>query len=155
MARRLLAGWSASLQALGGAFADLARAELAALGDDLSRSGKRLGGALLLLAAALFLLFWALGLLVYLGVEVAGLWLSRWAAVTVVLGVVVLVMAVLASVGWHRIKRLEAPSAMLQRRWTSHRDWWLEQFPEAMPRAGSAGPVEPEPPEGPGDPAAG
>lgn len=150
MARRLFAGWSASLQALGGAFAELARAELAALGDDLSRSGKRLGGALLLLAVALFLLFWALGLLVYLGVEVAGLWLSRWAAVAVVLGVVVLVMAALAGIGWHRIRRLERPAAMLERRWASHRDWWQDQFPEAAPRSERSRPSGPEGPDEPG-----
>ena len=152
MARRMLANWSASLQALGGAFGELARAELAALGDDLSRSGRRLGGALLLLVAALFFLFWALGLLVFLGVEVAGLWLPRWAAVAVVLGVVLLIVAVLGAVGRHRLKRLETPAVMVRRRWTSHRDWWLEQFPEGAPagrrrREARAA----EPPEAAGD----
>ena len=131
MARRLLAGWGASLQALGGAFSELVQAELAALGDDLSRSGRRLGGALLLLASALFVLFWAIGLLVYLAVEVAHQWLPRWAAAAVVLAVVLLLMAVLAAIGWRRLKRLEAPTAMVRRRWESHRAWWVDQFPDA------------------------
>jgi len=128
---RLLAGWSASLQALGSAFSELVRAELAAAGDDLSRSGRRLGGALLLLTSALFVLFWAVGLAVYLAVEVAHLWLPRWVAAAVVLGVVLLLVALLAAIGRRRLKRLEAPTVMMQRRWSSHRDWWLAQFPAA------------------------
>lgn len=107
----------------------MVHAELSALGDDLSRSGRRLGGALLLLASALFVLFWAVGLAVYVAVEVAHLWLPRWAAAAVVLAVVLLLMAVLGAIGWWRIKRLEGPSVMLQRRWSSHREWWEDQFP--------------------------
>ena len=147
---RLFAGWSGSLQALGAAFGDLVRAELAALGDDLSRSGKRLGGALLLLASALFVLFWAIGLLVYVAVEVTHQWLPRWAAAAVVLAGVRLLMAVLGAVGWRRLKRLEPPTEMVRRRWTSHRDWWLDQFPAARPGeasepvVGGDGPDEPE-----------
>jgi uncharacterized membrane protein YqjE len=129
MARRLLAGWSSSLRALGGAFSELVGAELSALGDDLSHSGRRLGGALLLLASALFVLFWAVGLTVYLAVEVAHQWLPRWAAAAVVLGVVLLLMALLAAIGWRRLKRLEMPAALVRRRWASHRDWWSDQFP--------------------------
>ena len=126
--RRLLAGWSTSLQALGGAFSELVGAELSALGDDLSRSGRRLGGALLLLGSALFVLFWAVGLMIYLAVEVVHQWLPRWAAAAVVLAVVLLLMALLGAIGWRRLKRLEAPSVMVRRRWSSHRDWWVDQF---------------------------
>lgn len=133
MRRGILVGWRSSLQALGGALGELVRAELEALGDDFSRSGRRLGGALLLLASALFVLFWAIGLTLYLAVEVADQWLSRWAAVAVVLGVALLLTAVLAAVGWHRLRRLETPSELLERRWQNHRAWWLEQFPEARP----------------------
>ena len=128
VARRLLAGWTASLQALGGAFSELVQAEVAALGDDLSRSGKRLGGALLLLASALFALFWAVGLAIYLAVEVTHQWLPRWASAAVVLGAVLVVMAALAAIGWRRLKRLESPAVMVRRRWTSHQAWWEQQF---------------------------
>ena len=134
MPRRLLAGWNASLRALGAAFGELMQAELSALGDDLSRSGRRLGGALLLLAAALFALFWGFGLLVYLAVEVAHLWLPRWAAAAVVLGVVLLVTALLAAIGRRRIQRTEWPAETLRRRWLSHREWWAGQFPVAEAR---------------------
>ena len=144
MARRIFANWTASIQALGGAFSELVRAELAALGDDLSRSGKRLGGALLLLASALFALFWAVALAIYVAVEVAHQWLPRWAAAAVVLAAVLVVMAVLAAVGWRRLKRLESPTVMVQRRWTSHRVWWEEQFPPGtgreLPEDGDEGP---------------
>jgi hypothetical protein len=141
---RILAGWRSSLQALGGAFGELAQAELAVLGDDFSRSGRRLGGALLLLAAALFGLFWAIGLTVYLAVEVATRWLPRWGAVAAVLAVVLLVVALLAAIGRRRLRRLEGPSALLERRWASHRDWWQEQFPTARPgeRPGGAAAAE-------------
>ncbi len=149
MPSRLLAGWGASLQALGGAFSELVGAELAALSDDLSRSGKRLGGALLLLASALFVLFWAVGLAVYVAVEVTHQWLPRWAAAAVVLGVVLLLMGLLAAVGWRRLKRLEPPTAMMRRRWTSHRAWWLDQFPAAGPEHPTAGGVsDAEPDDG-------
>ena len=131
MRRRLLIGWRDSIQALGGAFSELVRAELAVLGEDFSRSGRRLGGALLLLASALFVLFWAIGLTVYLAVEVVGRWLPRWGAVSAVLVVVLLVMVVLAAIGWRRLQRLESPAALVEKRWTSHREWWLEQFPAA------------------------
>lgn len=144
VARRLVANWTASLQALGGAFGELVRAELAALGDDLSRSGKRLGGALLLLASALFVLFWSVALAIYVAVEVVHQWLPRWAAAAVVLAAVLVVMAVLAAVGWRRLKRLESPTVMVQRRWTSHRVWWEEQFPpeagRGLPDNGGEGP---------------
>ncbi len=121
------------MQALGGAFSELARAELAALGDDFSRSGRRLGGALLLLAAALFGLFWAIGLAIYLAVEVATRWLPRWGAVGAVLAVALLVVVLLAAIGWRRLRRLESPAELLERRWTSHRDWWQDQFPAGRP----------------------
>ena len=137
MARRLIAGWGASLQALGGAFSELVKAELAVLGDDLATSGRRLGGALLLLASALFVLFWAVGLLVYLAVEVAHQWLPRWAAAAVALAVVLVLMAVLALGGWRRLKRLEAPTVLVQRRWDSHRAWWSERFPAAGAEPGA------------------
>ena len=133
MPRRLLAGWSSSLQALGAALGELLGAELAAFKDDLSRSGRRLGGALLLLGGALFALFWAIGLAIYLAVEVTHLWLPRWAAVAAVLAAVVLLLTLLAASGRRRLSSLEDPAAMAQRRWQSHRRWWLEQFPAADP----------------------
>jgi uncharacterized membrane protein YqjE len=145
--RRSLAGWGASLQTLAGAFNDLVRAELAALGDDLSRSGRRLGGALLLLASALFVLFWAIGLTFYVAVEVVHQWLPRWGAAAAVLGVVLLLMAILAAIGWRRLRRIEAPQELLQRRWQSHREWWLEQFPSARPDAPAGLAEDPSPPD--------
>jgi uncharacterized membrane protein YqjE len=141
MAPRFLAGWSSSLQALGVAFGDLVRAELDALGEDLSHSGRRLGSALLLLAGALFALFWALGLAVYLAVEVAHLWLSRWAAAAVVLAVVLLLLSLLALVGWRRLQSLESPAVTFRRRWQGHRRWWLDQFPAADESADRQGDV--------------
>ncbi len=135
MRRRSLAGWGASLQTLAGAFNDLVRAELAALSDDLSQSGRRLGGSLLLLASALFVLFWAIGLTFYVAVEVAHQWLPRWGAAAAVLGVVLLLMAILAAIGWRRLRSIEPPQELVERRWRSHREWWLEQFPSARPKA--------------------
>ncbi len=122
-------GWGSSLQAVGHAAGDLLRAELEALADDLRRTGRRLGGALLLLAGALFTLFWVLGLALYVAIEVVHRWLPRWAAAAVVLGVALLVLAALAALGWQRLRRLEAPTATVRRRWRSHRRWWHEQFP--------------------------
>ncbi len=121
------------MQALGHAAGELAQAEWAALRDELARSGRRLAGALLLLAGALFTLFWALGLVLYLAVEVADHWLPRWGAVASVLGAALLVLLLLAWLGWRRLERLEGPAVIVGRRWRSHRRWWDEQFPSGGP----------------------
>lgn len=110
--------------ALGQAAVELLKAESGALGGELRGSARRLLAALLLIALALFVVFWAIGALVLTAVEVAGLWLPRWAAALAVLGILLLTAAVLVQVARHRLRRIETPSATLRRRADDYQAWW-------------------------------
>jgi len=57
--------WIDLFRSLGEALLEVWRAELATLQDDLSRSGRHLGVALGLFGAAVVLLFWTVGLLLF------------------------------------------------------------------------------------------
>ncbi len=136
------ATWAKSARAVGEASYGLLQAELTALGDDLKRSGRRLGGVVMLAAGALFTLFWTLGLLLYLAVELLDRWLPRWGAVATVLAAALLLAAVLAWIARRRLERLESPAEAARRRWRSHRDWWesrLEPAAEADDEAAPSG----------------
>ena len=58
--------WLGMIRDVGVAFGDLARAELAAIADDLGRSGSALVRALIVAAVAAACAFWTLGLAIYL-----------------------------------------------------------------------------------------
>lgn len=132
------AGWARSARAVGEASYELLQAELTALGDDLKRSGRRLGGVVLLAAGALFTLFWTLGLALYLAVELVDRWLPRWGAVAAVLAAALLLAVVLAWIAKRRVERLESPAAAARRRWRSHRDWWQDRLEPASDADGRA-----------------
>lgn len=139
------AGWVDHFRSLGSAFLELLRAELAALGQDMGRSGRTLLRAVLLLLVALFVLFWGLGMVAFVGVEVLALWLPRWGAALTVLGSLLLVALALAAVGWWRLRRLELPAATVRRRLEDHREWWqrtVAPLSEAEEDAPEEGPGE-------------
>jgi hypothetical protein len=79
---------------------------------------------------------------------VLALWLPPWGASAVVTGICALAVAVLALLGWVKLRRLESPAATIGRRWQDHREWWdrrllAESPPPELPAPGSA-PEEPE-----------
>jgi hypothetical protein len=131
--------WADSLKGVGQAYLELLRSEIAALRDDLAATGRRVGGLLLLLAVAAFLLFWALGVLVYLMIEILALWLPRWGATLTVLLLLVAVVAALAVVARRRWSATELPAQTFRRRLDGHVDWWesriLERSLDASPEA--------------------
>src|SRR5690606_32806439 len=67
--------WLGMVRDVGVAFADLARAELAAIAADLGRSGGALVRALVVAAVAAACAFWTLGLAIYFAVELLARWL--------------------------------------------------------------------------------
>lgn len=119
-----MGGWIDMFRGLGEALLDVLRAEVATLQEDLSRSGRIAGGALALLGVALILLFWIVGLLIFVLVSVLAIWLPLWGASLVVLGLFLAVAGVLSWLGVRRLKQVENPVHTFRRRVDDHLDWW-------------------------------
>jgi hypothetical protein len=117
-------GWIEMFRGLGEALLEVLRAEVATLQEDLSRSGRIAGGALALLGAALILLFWIVGLLIFAMIAVLAIWLELWAASLIVLGLFLLATGILAWLGVNRLKKVENPVQTFRRRVDDHLDWW-------------------------------
>lgn len=119
-----MSGWIEMFRGLGESLLEVLRAEVATLQEDLSRSGRIAGGALALLGVALILLFWIVGLLLFVLVTVLAIWLPLWGAALVVLGLFLAVAGVLAGLGVKRMKQVENPVNTFRRRVEDHLDWW-------------------------------
>jgi Zn-dependent protease with chaperone function len=116
--------WIDLFRSLGEALLEVWRAELGTLQDDLSRSGRHLGVALGLFGAAVILLFWTVGLLLFVLIALLHVWLQWWAAALIVLALFLAGMAVLARLGLNRMRKVESPVETVRRRVDSHLDWW-------------------------------
>lgn len=116
--------WIDLFRSLGEALLEVWRAELATLQDDLSRSGRHLGVALGLFGAAVLVLFWTFGLLLFVLVSLLHIWLPWWGAALVVLALFLIAIAVLALLGRKQLRQVENPMETVRRRVDSHFDWW-------------------------------
>lgn len=119
-----MGGWIEMFRGLGEALLDVLRAEVATLQEDLTRSGRIAGGALALLGVALILLFWIVGLLIFVLIAVLAIWLQLWAAALIVLALFLIAAAILAMMGVSRMKQVENPVQTFRRRVDDHLDWW-------------------------------
>jgi Flp pilus assembly protein TadB len=119
-----MAGWIELFRSLGESLLEVWRAELAALQEDFERSGRYLGTSLGLLGAALVLLFWIAGLLLFVLVALLHVWLPWWGASLVVLLLFVAAAALLAWLGVRKLRRVENPILTVRRRLDNHLDWW-------------------------------
>lgn len=117
-------GWIDLFRSLGESLIEVVRAESSALQADLKTSGRHMGIALGLLGTAVLLLFWVLGLLIFLAVAVLSVWLELWAAALIVLLLFAAVMAVLIVLGLRRLKLVENPVDSVKRHVDDHLDWW-------------------------------
>ena len=117
-------GWIDLFRSLGESLIEVVRAETGALQEDLKRSGRHLGVALGLLGAAVLLLFWILGLVVFTLVALLAVWLQLWAAALIVLALFALVAGVLAGLGVKRLRQVENPVDSVKRHVDDHLDWW-------------------------------
>lgn len=122
------AGWLTRVQQLGSAYFAVLRAELAAALEDLQASGRSLLRAALLFTVTVALGFWTVGLLVYFLIEMLALRLPRWGAVGVVFALFVVGTVAFAAAAVARLRRIEAPAEMLQRRWLDHTAWWQSRI---------------------------
>lgn len=138
--RRRPSHWFDLLTSLGEAGWELARAEVRVVSAEVEQAGRKLVGALLLILVALFALFWAIGVLAMVLTEVAALWLPRWGAALVVLGLFVLVGGILALVARRRVRSIEPPAETVKRRLHEHRGWWDRKIAisSRSPAGGSA-----------------
>lgn len=122
------AGWLARAQNLGSAYFAVLRAEVQAALQDLGDSGRSLLRAALLFTVTLALGFWTVGLLVYFLIEMLALWLPRWGAVGIAFGLFVLGTLAFAAAAVARARRIEPPTAMLERRFRDHAAWWQSRI---------------------------
>ena len=120
----MMTGWIELFRSLGESLLEVFRAELEALQQDFSRSGRHLGVALGLLGAAAVLVFWTVGLLLFTLVLVLDIWLPLWAAALILLGLFALVTGLLAWLGVRRLREVENPVDNVRRRMDDHIDWW-------------------------------
>lgn len=119
-----MAGWIELFRSLGESLLEVLRAELAALQEDFSRSGRNLGVALGLLGAAAVVAFWIVGLLIFLLVSLLAVWLPLWAGALIVLALFALIAALLVWRGLAHLRRVENPVENVRRRVDDHIDWW-------------------------------
>lgn len=119
-----MTGWIDLIRSLGESLLEVLRAELAALQEDFSRSGRRLGVALGFLGGAAVLLFWLVGLLLFTLIVVLAIWLPLWAAALILLGLFALATGILAALGVRRLREIENPVDNVRRRVDDHIDWW-------------------------------
>ncbi|HEX9940375.1 MAG TPA: phage holin family protein [Thermoanaerobaculia bacterium] len=119
-----MAGWIELFRSLGESLLEVWRAELATLQDDFGRSGSYLGRALAFFGAAVILLFWIVGLLLFVLIALLHVWLPWWGASLIVLALFALTAGILAGLGIKRLRNVENPLETVRRRVDNHLDWW-------------------------------
>jgi hypothetical protein len=119
-----MAGWIDLFRSLGESLLEVWRAELAALQEDFQRLSRHLGVALGLLGAALILLFWIVGLLLFVLIALLHVWLPWWGAALIVLLLFILAAGLLVKLGISRLRQAENPVETVRRRVDNHLDWW-------------------------------
>ncbi|HKI87121.1 MAG TPA: phage holin family protein [Thermoanaerobaculia bacterium] len=136
--RRAAKRWLDGLRALGEAYLGVIKAELGALEKDLGASGRRLVVSLGVIALSLGIGFWALAALTFAAIEILAIWLPRWGASLIVALFLLILAAVVGSLGWRRLRGIESPKATVERHLEDHRDWWREQIgtPGGRPQRG-------------------
>ena len=125
---RRIESWIELLQSLREAFIGVMQAEVRSLRVDFELSKRHLGRALGLSAVAIFVVFWVIGVMVLLLIQVAGIWLSAWAASLVVLVFLAILAMALFAGAKSNFERIEAPKAMIRRHVQEHMDWWEDEI---------------------------
>lgn len=119
-----MAGWIDLFRSLGESLLEVWRAELVTLQQDFERSGRHLGMALGLLGVAVVLLFWIVGLLLFVLIALLHVWLAWWSSSLIVLLLFMISAGLLAWLGIRRLRQVENPVETVRRRVDNHLDWW-------------------------------
>ena len=125
---RRIESWIELLQSLREAFIGVMQAEVRSLRVDFELSKRHLGRALGLSAVAIFVVFWVIGVMVLLLIQVAGIWLPAWAASLVVLVFLAILAMGLFAGAKSNFQRIEAHKAMIRRHVQEHMDWWEDEI---------------------------
>lgn len=125
--------WLDRLAPVGEAGLELLRAEYGVVSSEIKVSARVLVKSLLLLLVGLFALFWAIGALALVLLEVGALWLPRWAAAGSVLVLFVAAGLIFATVARNRLKSVEPPTRTVRKRLDEHRDWWEDRVARFTP----------------------
>lgn len=126
------ASWGEVLRALGEAFIEVLRAEMAVLAEQWKVAGILLACALALAGGALFSVFWLLGLLVLAAVDLVRKvqeW-QLWQASLAVAALLLLLMMMALLVAWLLVRRLENPLDAVRERMNDHLGWWQDNLLE-------------------------
>ncbi len=118
-----MAGWGRLVRELGQSWLDVLRAELQALEDDFSRSGRAFSRGAGLIGVAVALGFWAIGALVVAGIAAIAIWLPLWASALIVAALFAGIAAGLAAIGKRSFAEVENPISVIRRRLEDHMDW--------------------------------
>jgi hypothetical protein len=123
-----ISNWVELIQSLREAFLGVVQAEARSLRLDFELSKRQLVRAIGLAVCAIFVGFWAVGVIVYLLIQVAGLWLPPWAATLVVLAFLLIVGMALVTGARGNLRRIEAPKELIRRHVQEHVDWWEDEI---------------------------
>lgn len=123
----MLKAWRDLFRSLGDSFLEVLSAEVVALRADLGQEGRRLGKSLALLAVALFILFWAVGIGVLVAYEILALFMARWLAALAAFIACVLLGLAVAGIARSRLRRLRVPTAIVKQHVQNHLDWLDEE----------------------------
>ena len=119
--------WIELFQSLRDAFIAVMEAEVQSLRLDFELTKRHIVQAIGFAALAFFVGFWVIGVLVLLLVQVASIWLPDWAASLVVLAFLSVCGVGLVAAARGRLRRIEAPKAMIRRHVQEHMDWWEDE----------------------------
>jgi hypothetical protein len=124
---RRLRSWIELLLSLREAFLEVLRAEVRSLRSDLDLSKRQFLRVISFVALAISVGFWAVGVAVFLLIQVAALWLPLWGATLVVLTLLVLVILALVTAAKSSFREIEEPASMVRRHFQDHMVWWEEE----------------------------
>lgn len=119
-----MGGWAAMIREVGDAFLGVVRAEIAALAQDLRSSRRKLARVVVLAFLCGALVFWAVATAIELVVELLSLALPRWAALLIVLALLIAWAAAVGATARRRLAAIETPAETLRRRMEESRRWW-------------------------------
>jgi membrane protein implicated in regulation of membrane protease activity len=116
--------WGDLFRDLGQSLLTVIRAEIAALGEELSDSARQAGMGAGFFAAAGALAFWTLGVGTYALVQLAALWLPLVGAAFLVTGLFAAGTGLVAYLGVRRLRKVNNPGGLLRQRLEDHTAWW-------------------------------
>lgn len=121
--------WQGELRQMTSALGDVARAEVDVLKEDVAQWGRRFGIAIALFLVAFMTVFWLVALLIYSAVRGAEslFGLGPAQAALAIAGAVLLLILLLALIGYLLLRGVSSPLVAARKRYEDHRRWWRQE----------------------------